>query len=578
MSGELARGSTTQRLLLDAWVLGLTVVLTLPLWTSRGHGLARDLIFTPERPLTLDTVGLGSSLPRAVPLDAVLALGTQLVGGEIMFRACVAGVLVFAGWGAHRALAEISVWGRAATATVAVWNPFVVERIAMGQWALLSCYAALFWLAVAIPRVLRGERGWPVVVLGMGLASLTPTGGAIALLLTVVVAALVRTRRSVLLVALGLVCQLPWLLPSLLGQHQLTSDPRGADAFAARGGPAGTLVSLLGGGGIWNPFATPGSQDTWYAVVAAALMVGSLWVARRTLWTQAPTLVVCAVLGFLLAAVAVAPGGGAVISWLVREIPGGGLLRDGQKWVLGFVVLGSLGLGVAVDRVRRATHGSEVSALVGVLLVALPVVALPDAPGSTWEVLRPVRYPASYESVVRTLDEASPDSGDVVTLPWASYRRFTWGLDLSAADPLPRWTSRPVVVSDTLATAEGELSGEDPRAAAVGRVLAGPPGDVARELGRLGVGWVVRHRGVSDAGEALGQGDFPGLTTIHESRELQLERVEAPVESPPSTGPVRRWLVIGVDLLVGLGVLLAAGIVLAGRVLRRSARASDNAC
>ena len=50
------------------------------------------------------------------------------------------------------AYVELHAW--LAAAGVTVWNPFVVERLALGQWALLTSYAALPWLlrALAHPR------------------------------------------------------------------------------------------------------------------------------------------------------------------------------------------------------------------------------------------------------------------------------------------------------------------------------------------------------------------------------------------------------------------------------------------
>ena len=56
-------------------------------------------------------------------------------------------------------------FGRAAAMTVAVWNPFVVERLLQGQWSL----AVAAWL---LPLVALG-RG-PAATLAHWLASLTP--------------------------------------------------------------------------------------------------------------------------------------------------------------------------------------------------------------------------------------------------------------------------------------------------------------------------------------------------------------------------------------------------------------------
>ena len=177
-------GRAFARVVPDALTAVVVLALTWPMWTAGGYGLARDMVFTPRAPWTLDAIGMGTSLPRAVPLDVVLAMATSLVDGAVVFRVAIAGVLLLAGWGAHRLVADLvpgaPVTARFVVAVAAVWNPYVVERLALGQWALLAGYAALWWLLPAVRRVLAGDRrGWPAVVAWTWLGSLTPTGGAV---------------------------------------------------------------------------------------------------------------------------------------------------------------------------------------------------------------------------------------------------------------------------------------------------------------------------------------------------------------------------------------------------------------
>ena len=84
-------GRGFSRVLPDGLVVLVTLALTWPMWTAGGYGLARDLVFTPRAPWTLDAIGMGTSLPRAVPLDAVLAALTTVVDGAVVFRVAVAG-------------------------------------------------------------------------------------------------------------------------------------------------------------------------------------------------------------------------------------------------------------------------------------------------------------------------------------------------------------------------------------------------------------------------------------------------------------------------------------------------------
>ena len=352
---------------------------------------------------------------------------------------------------------------------------------------------------------------------------------------------------------MSVLAQVPWLAAGLLGTAATTSDPDGVAAFAARAERAGGVwPTLLGTGGMWSPFEVPASLGgvlghVLTVVVAVALLAGARRVVR-----QAPALGVAAAAGFVLAGAAHLPGGEAALEWLVVHVPGSGLLRDGQKWLLPYValVVASAGAATASAAAALRRRDPDLGRLLPAALVLVPVLVLPDAAGRTWAALEPVDYPDDLAAAVSALD-ADDGPGDVVTVPFTSYRRFSWGNDLSAADPLPRWTRHPTVVSDVLAVPGGAVAGEDPRARAVGEVLeAGGP--VASELAalddRVGAGLPRPARCGPDRphGHRAGRGGggrrrctaCPGWTTAP----------RAPARSP-------RLAVVGLDVLWGLAWL-----------------------
>ena len=556
-------GRAFSRVLPDGLVALVAVALTWPMWTGGGYGLARDLVFTPRAPWTLDAIGMGTSLPRAVPLDAVLAAFTSVVDGAVVFRVAVVGVLLLAGWGAHRLLATVlpdaSTSARCVTAVAAVWNPYVVERLALGQWALLAGYAALWWLLPAVRRVLAGDRtSWSAVVAAAWLGSLTPTGGAALALVAAAGLLVSRSRRAGLVLLVTLAAQLPWVLAGLLGATPATSDASGVEIFAARAERAGGVwPTLVGTGGIWSPFQVPGSLTSWpghvlTVMVLVVLVAGGARVARRE-----PALAVAAAVGLLLAGLAHLPGGADALGWSVGHVPGAGLLRDGQKWLLPYVVLVVAAAGAAVARAETVLRrrDADLGRLVAGTLVLVPVLLMPDAAGRAWEAVEPVTYPAELAEAVAVLD-AAEGTGDAVTVPWASYRRFTWGNPVSAADPLPRWTRHRTVVSDELAVVGGRLAGEDPRAREIGAVLAEPQGPLADRLAALGVGWVLVYRDQLGAADL----DTAGLMPEVEGPDVTLYRVRGPVrEAPKADRAVVVAAVDGLWALAGLvGVLGAA--------------------
>ncbi|HEY2985734.1 MAG TPA: hypothetical protein VGJ38_16380, partial [Jatrophihabitantaceae bacterium] len=365
-----------------AWSATLAVFL---LWPQRlgGYGLGHDMVFTPRQPLSWASIGLGSSAPRAAPVDAVVALLSKVADGAVVGRVALVVPLLAAGLGAARLVGHDRMLGALAACGLAIWNPFVIERLALGQWALLWAYGALPWIVRYAARLRDGDgRPWPLL-LWVGAASITPTGGVIAAVVGAVVAfpANGDARRRWFATGAGLLAlQLPWVLPSVVGSAQATSDPGGVAAFAARSEHAGgAVVSLLGTGGIWDADVVPDSRSgplafVGLAVIAPAAVIGWPRLVRILGGTTAVRLAACAAAGFAIAAAASVPGLSAVMRLIVRTVPGGGLLRDAQKWLMPCTLLVVLLLGAAIARLAVFAAWRVAVAAVA---VAGPLVLLP---------------------------------------------------------------------------------------------------------------------------------------------------------------------------------------------------------
>ncbi|MBF6437592.1 hypothetical protein [Nocardia cyriacigeorgica] len=358
----------------------LTLVVAGPL-LAPGYLLLRDAVSTPRSYLTDAALGLGDAAPRAVPQDALLAALSTVADGGLVVKAILLAALWAAGYGAAvlaRELLRVPLAAQLVAVTVAIWNPFVAERLLQGHWSLLTGYAALPWTALAAHRLRcragrrndgrstdrahtdrstdptaaaptrgSGFRDWAALAACFAAAGLTPTGA----LLAGIVGLLIAGRRNFPGVLLLLAAaSAPWLVATVAsGAGTEPSDPAGIAAFAARAEPGlGTLGSLAGLGGIWNADAVPWSRTTPLAVLGTAILLvlvafgvravagGSL---RRTGSPPTPSartgrrLLGLAVAAVLLPALAATAWGMDVLEWLVVEVPGAGLLRDTQKYV-----------------------------------------------------------------------------------------------------------------------------------------------------------------------------------------------------------------------------------------------------
>jgi hypothetical protein len=553
--------------LLGLWPLALAIVMLAPL-RHPGHLLARDLVFMPHQPLTDAALGLGGAAPRSVPLDAVVALASSVVDGAVLGRVLLLAALVLAGWGVLRLTAGLGTTARLAASGFAVWNPFVVERMALGQWALVLAYAVLPWLLVsAADHRRRGSRrAFAAAALWAALASLTPTGGLFALA-GVVAGGASRRPRSWWLVLVVAIEQLPWLVPALVGGGSRSSDPAGVSVFAPGSDSSGhPVLAVLGLGGIWDGLSVPDSRHTPLAVAAIVVVALSAVVGVRRWWEAAPDLAprvtALGVAGLLLALALTTGPGHDLLRHAVSSVPGAGLLRDGQKLLAPFALLVACLFGAAVDVVARAfaRYGDEVVAFVGLLLVLVPIGLVPDGPGAVWRTVRPVPFPDALQRVTSTVD-GGPEDQALVTLPWRSYRNFSWGTGYPSSDPLVRMVDRLVITSDDLAVGDRVVRGESATAAKVGDALA--RSRPAEALPSRGVGWVVVYADDPAAGDV----DVTGLRKVFATPELSLYAVPGAVAAPDPAS-WRRLAVVGADLLALLVVLGSA----AGALLDRRSR------
>lgn len=565
--------STSAAVLL--WPAALATALLWPLLSRPGHPLARDLVFVHRQPLTWQSAGLSDGSPRAVPLDAVVAVLTSLVDGAVLARVALPAILLIAAAGVVRLLAQAGT-GRAGlvvAAGVTVWNPFVVERLALGQWALLAAYAALPWLvpALASASASDGRRGRDrLVSLGgvvgwAALASLTPTGGLVAVAAALAVA-LLRGRAVLVPLVAVVVLQAPWVAAALVGTASRVSDPAGVAAFAPdTEGRWGTVVALLGLGGIWDSGSEPASRAGVLAPLSAAVVVAVLAVAVRLLGRRVELARAWWVLGLgglVVALAATTPPGQAALRVAVAHVPAAGLLRDTQKLLLPTALLVALAAGVVADRLARGLanrlpDAPEVRLVLVVPLVLAPVLLLPDGGRVVWRTVDPVDLPVAYADVVA---ETRGSDTSVVTLPWRSYRRFSWGNGSTSSDPLTRMLSAPVVVSDDLRVGPVLVAGESRLARDVGVLVAG--GGPVREVAGLGVGWVVVHLDDPDAG-AL---DLAGLEPVVADDEVALYRVPGAARLPGPSVPARVVLALAYAVVVTLlAGALAARLAVAAR-------------
>lgn len=559
--------------------LALGVLLLGPVLLRRGYVLVVDMVFVPDPPWWGGLLGLDGRVPRAVPSDAVATVLGHLLPSDLAQRVLLLAVPVLAAAGGlrlvRRVLPDAGLPAGLAAAALCAWNPYVGERLALGQWAVLLSYAALPWVVVAALDRRRGAPlAGPRLLLWLAVAAVTPSGGLVALGtgLAVVAAPTRQGLRDVgLTLAAGVAVAAPWALPALLAPGGLPGDPAGVDAFAARADtPLGLLASVLTLGGVWDPGAVPGGRDSAVGAASALLLLGLCLAGLLRRRSTVPPGLLVAGGGAVLAALAGAlPGTADLLRAVVADVPALALLRDGSRLLGPAVLLSAVGLAATVTALLPRVAAAA-RAPVGVLAVLLPLLVLPGLALGLAGRLAPVAYPPDWARVRAVLD-ADPAQRPVLSLPWSAYRRPPWNRDRVVLDPALKAFGRPVVADDALVVAGVRVAGEDPVAGALDPVLRDPeaPGapeaPVAEQVAALGIGWVLVAR--QEPGAAAAVARFEGLALVVEGPSLALYAVADPAAAPRPGVPAGP--VLAADLALGLALAVAAGQVTRGAVRRR---------
>lgn len=483
----------------------------------------RDAVSTPRSYLADAALGLSQAAPRALPQDFAVALASSVVDGGIVVKALLVVGLWLAGWGAARlaglVVPDAGIAGQCVAVTVAIWNPYVAERLLQGHWSLLVGYGCLPWVAVTVlslrgslPPELHSSRqsaragllecnsgGVFALVFWLAFAGLTPTGLMLAATVALACAmapgdGLRRRWCATVTLAASVTAALPWLVASVVAGGWASAghtQHAGVVAFAARAEPGlGTIGSLASLGGIWNAEAVPPSRTTLFAVVSAAMLLAVVAVGVPTLIRRrvAPLLVI-AVAAVVVPAVMATDSGLAVVESVIEAAPGLGVIRDGQKWVALAVPAYALAGAAAVVTLRPRIPAFATAAVCCAALVA----TLPDLAWGVSGRLSPARYPAGWTTAAAVINA---DPAPVAVLPVDSMREFPWAGAEPVLDPLPRWVRADVLSTGDLTIAGTTVPGEGTRARQVQRMLTS--GADAGELAAAGVGWVVVEGAAAD--------------------------------------------------------------------------------
>lgn len=556
------------RVLPHAWSVVLPLALLGPA-LAPGYVLSYDMVWVPHLAMRTQLLGAGSGYPRAVPSDAVVSVLDHVVPGMVLQKLVLLGALLLVGQGVLR-LVGPSLTARLVAVSVAVWNPFVAERLWIGHWPVLLGYGVLPWLVVLARRLRLTGRVPPALWLLVPLGSLSASAGIVSAAVVLVCGLTRRRGVAARVVVVILAGNAPWVVTGLL-HGAGAGGGIAARLFAPHAqGSMPAPLSALTLGGIWNTEVVPGSQQGplgWVLLAGLVLLAGC---GARAWWRtpDARRLALLWIVGYAVVLLTwLLPG---ALDRLGGSVPAAGLLRDGARY-LGLCLPALVGTtAVGAERLVRAARDHALQLAVVIVATVLPVAAMPDAVAGLTGALRAVHYPRGWATARAELASAErADPGEVLVLPFTSYRQPSWNGDHKVLDPLGRYLTPDYLASDVLVVSGRTAPSDDPQVARAARALRLDDAAArARALRGLGIRYVVTERDVAARpGQAPTVGGDPILTTT----TLRVVRLDGAVAEQGRDATW--WAVVGLAWAVYAGSVVTGVVGTLRSVVRRRRRA-----
>lgn len=497
--------------------LGVLGPLLLP-----GYILTMDMVFVPHPPLPTE-------INASYPFYAALHFLSYVIPGDVLQKLILLAILTLCGIGMYRLLEyelpKLNRWVIIAASVFYTVNPFVYERLMMGQFAVIAGYSLLPFFIVSFARFLHGldwrqlvrASGWLFAISTLSIHSVGP---AVILATLIWIVALWRhrgtkfwhlslTRLAVGAVAL-IVASSYWLVPTMLGLNQAASAIGGVGDVTFK--TQGNIFSILRLEGFWAEgrglFAPAHITATipiiWQLLVWIALVCGAVVLWRRYRSKAVIYIGIIAIGGIL-------------------AFTGLPALGDAYREPHKFVMLVAIGLTVcAAIGTDRLLQVKKLKVLAPAI-IAMPLLLSPVMLWGFSGQLVAHPYPSEWQSLNQKL-RSLPDNKSIIFVPWHLYQRFSFSPRITA-HPAATYFDRPVLVSDDPEFVNARALRDNHTKDTIKNLLRTQPNDIAAQLNRLGVGYVIfaNEPGYEDV-EFLRYSS--GMQRIFHQGRLELYRVD----------------------------------------------------
>ena len=414
---------------------------------SSGRGSVNEALY-----------GLNGGIAAGVLFNSSIHYICALVG-EIGDVVPFLAFFLLAGIGIHRLAKRqrMTTASEVGAQLVFLFNPFVFERLGVGQVGVLLGYACLPFVLQAILEgpLAKGGSRFRAAAWWAGAAVLSVhylwIVGVVAL--AVVIQQRLRAKALIwLAVSVATVAVLSaYLVFAQLGQARpVAVTAVDLASYRTQGDPhIGLYGNVLGLYGFWRigPNLPKQSIHFWpflLAVLLIVIAIGAVTGVRDT--SRRPLAVVLLISGTLGFFLALGDQGltGPIFRAMYDHLPLFNVMREPQKFSSLLALAYAVFFGWGVQSLVATVDQRVARIAVAVFLVLLPIDYTPTIFNGLDGQIKAVHVPASYEQANRLLGKGP---GEVLALPWHQYLSFPF-TGRVIANPVPTLFDRNVIAGD----------------------------------------------------------------------------------------------------------------------------------
>jgi hypothetical protein len=447
---------------------------------SEGFFFSVDWYFGPTIKVFDDLFGLrgyDEFVYAELPFLLFLKGLNFFISGEILQRIIMFSILLLSGLSAYKLLSRISPEAGYFAGTLYMINPFVYVRYLSGQWGVLLAYSLIPLAILTFIATLENPKSKKNLVLGIISSTLVTLFSLHMALIIFVLYAFLLTARVIrkdqpkdfkdiirtisLFLAFYLSINAYWIIPVLTAPNNIVNQFSSEEAqiFSAKSEFETILYTIASLHGFWRHYGYEQTYDLingWqYWAVGFIILSIIGFVYRDRTSSKFYTRYIWSIAACMIASTIFATGTSAFFEplylFLYDNFIFVQIFRDTHKFVipiiLGYCILGGLGLSFVLQRIKTRTKRKLFHPLVLACIIALPLVYQFNMLFAFNGKLSTHEYPMTWYQVNEYLNGDSEDFA-VLFFPWHTYMNFKWAGHI--ANPAEIFFDKPVLQASTI--------------------------------------------------------------------------------------------------------------------------------